>query len=100
MPCEDKNLKLRLAGRLISLIVGGPLLLVTVFEAYLQSFGFYLDHFIIPKLKYGDPMHLRWQDIAWVVFFWPIAILLFYISYRLLKYAFRRELLIGVGQSS
>jgi hypothetical protein len=92
LPHEDKNLKLHLARRLIAVLVGGPLLLVTIVEAYLQNFGFYLDHFVIPKLKYGSPTLLRWQDVAWLALFWPIAILLFYVSFRLLKYAFRREL--------
>jgi hypothetical protein len=83
---------------LISALVGGPLLLVTIVEAYLQSFGFCLDHLAIPELKYGVPMQLRWQDIAWLMLFWPIAILTLYVSYRLLKYAFLRESPLGQGQ--
>jgi hypothetical protein len=91
VPPEGKKLKFHLAGRLISLVVGGPLLLVTIVEAYLQSVGFYLEHLEIPELKYGIPMQLRWQDIVWLMLFWPIAILMLYISHRLLKYAFLRE---------
>jgi hypothetical protein len=92
MSREDKNLGRRSARRIVSFLVGGPLLVVTIVEAYLQSFGFFIDHFVIPKIKYGVPMLLRWQDVAWLVLFWPVAILLFYVSFRLLKYAFRGEL--------
>jgi hypothetical protein len=77
--------------RLSSAFAGGALLLVTLIEAYFQSFGFYEEHYIWPMQKYGVPTALRWQDIVFVVVFWLIAIALLYASYRLLKYAFRRE---------
>jgi len=64
---------------------------VVIIEAYLQSFGFYLGHYVIPELKYGVPTPLRWQDIAWLALFWPVAIVLSYVSYRLLKYAFQHD---------
>jgi hypothetical protein len=78
--------------RIVSAVIGVPLLLVTAFEAYLQSFGFYAEHYTIPMEKLGVRTAIRWQDIVFLVLFWPIAIMLFYVSYRLLKHAFRREL--------
>ena len=75
--------------RLISALVGTSLLLVTLVEAYFQSFGFYEEHYIIPRAKYGVLTPLRWQDIAFLLVFWPMAITLFYASYRLLRYALR-----------
>jgi hypothetical protein len=77
--------------RLISALVGSLLLLGTLVEAYFQSFGFYQEHFIWPKEKYGVLTPLRWQDIVFLVVFWFVAIGLFYVSYRHLKYALRRE---------
>ena len=75
--------------RVIAALVGIPLLLVTLFEAYLQSFGFYWEHYTLPIEKYGVRTPLRWQDIAFLAVFWPIAVPLFYFSYRLLRFAFR-----------
>lgn len=79
-----------LKGRLAAALGGVLLLLVTTFEAYLQSFGFYNEHYVIPKEKYGVLTPLRWQDIAFLAIFWPIAVAAFYFSYRLLRYAIRR----------
>jgi NADH:ubiquinone oxidoreductase subunit 5 (subunit L)/multisubunit Na+/H+ antiporter MnhA subunit len=80
-----------LPRRLISALVGGLLLLGTLIEGYFQSFGFYQEHYVWPKEKYGALTPLRWQDIVFLVAFWVIAAALFYLSYRLLRYAFRRE---------
>jgi hypothetical protein len=81
--------------RFISALVGGVLLLGTLVEADFQSFGFYQEHYVWPVQKYGVPTPLRWQDMAFLVLFWLIAIALFYASYRLLKYAVRRDLSVG-----
>jgi hypothetical protein len=77
--------------RAIAGLAGVPLLLVTVLEAYFQSVGFYAEHYTIPMEKFGVRTPLRWQDIVFQAAFWPIAIVLINISYRLLKYAFQRE---------
>ena len=62
-----------------------PLLLVVLYEAYFQSFGFYAEHWTIPTEKYGTA--LRWQDIVFLVFIWPILLTLFYVSCHLLQSA-------------
>lgn len=77
--------------RAIAGLAGVPLLLVTLREAYFQSFGFYAEHYTVPMEKFGVRTPLRWQDIMFLAVFWPTAIALIYVSYRLLKYAFRRE---------
>lgn len=74
--------------RVIAGLVGLPVLLVTLFESFLQSFGFYAEHIIIPVWTYGVRTPLRWQDVVWLCMFWPVALALLCISYRLLKYAF------------
>jgi hypothetical protein len=79
--------------RVLAALVGVPLLLVTLFEAYLQSFGFYAEHYTIPMEKYGVRTPLRWQDVAFLVVFWPVAIALFYAAHRLLRFAVRRQAL-------
>jgi len=71
-----------LAGVLVSLGTG--------VEAYLQSFGFYAEHYVWPKEKYGVLTPLRCQDIVFLAVFWPVAIGLFYLAFRLLKFAFQR----------
>lgn len=77
--------------RLMSALVGGPLLLAVLVEAYIQSFGFYEEHYIIPMVKFGVVTPLRTQDIIFLAAFWPTAVALFYASYRLLKYGLSRE---------
>ena len=77
--------------RLISGLVGGFIILGTLVEGYFQSFGFYQEHYAWPKQKYGVLTPLRWQDIVFLVVFWVVAIALFYVSSKLLRYAFRRQ---------
>jgi len=78
-----------LARRFIPALVGILLLVATVVEGYFQSFGFYEEHYVWPMEKYGVLTPLRWQDILFLVVFWFVAIGLLYLSYRLLRYAFR-----------
>jgi hypothetical protein len=77
------------ARHLISGTVGGLLMLGTLTEAYFQSLGFYQEHYLWPREKYGVLTPLRSQDMAFVISFWFVAMVLFYLSYRLLKYALR-----------
>ena len=87
-----KELGVRTLKRRFMPALAGSLLLVgTLLEAYFQSFGFYEEHYVWPKEKCGVLTPLRWQDVAFLVVFWPVASGLFYMSYRLLKYAFRRQ---------
>jgi hypothetical protein len=71
--------------------LGVPLFLASLYEAFLQSFGFYAEHWTVPIEKYGVRTALRWQDVVFLVVVWAILIGLFYVSYRLLKCTFRRE---------
>jgi hypothetical protein len=77
--------------RVIAGLLGVPLLLLAFYEAYLLSFGFYEKYWTIPIEKIGVRWPLRWQDIFFVVAAWSILLMLFYVSYRLVKYAFRSE---------
>ena len=76
--------------RVNSGLAGVLLLLGSLVEGYFQSFGFYTEHYVWPKEKYGALTPLRWQDIVFLVVFWPMAKGVFYVSYRLRKYAFGR----------
>jgi len=86
-----------LKRRLIPALVGTLLLASTLVEAYFQSFGFYEEHYVWPMEKYGVLTPLRWQDRIFLVGFWFVAIGLLYLSYRLLRYAFRRNPVAGHG---
>jgi hypothetical protein len=77
--------------RLISAILGGLLFSGTAIECYFGTSEFYLEHYTWPKQKYGVLTPLRWQDTLFIVVFWCSAVMLFYLSYRLLKFAFRGE---------
>ena len=79
---------MRTAGhRLVSALSGSFLLVVTLWQSYVQSFGFYREHYVWPREKYGVVIPLRWQDTLFFILFWPVAAGLFYLSYRLLKNA-------------
>lgn len=73
--------------RLVSALWGCFLLVVTLWQSYIQSFGFYREHYVWPREKYGVVIPLRWQDVLFLIIFWPVAAGLFYLSYRLLKNA-------------
>jgi hypothetical protein len=45
----------------------------------------------MPLDKYGVRTPLRWQDVAFIAAVWSVLLVLFYVSYRLLRFAFRRE---------
>jgi hypothetical protein len=80
-----------LKRRFASALTGGVLLLGTLVEGYFQSSGFYQEHYLWPREKYGVLTPLRWQDVAFLSVFWLVAMAVLYLSYRLLKYAFRRD---------
>ena len=73
--------------RIISGVLGGILLVSTIVEAFRACLAFYQDFYLIPIQKYGVLTSLRWQDITFLVAFWLVIIAMFYLSYRLLKYA-------------
>lgn len=72
-------------------LVGGTLLLETLFTAYSSGRSMYYDYYFYPMVKDGYVMPLRWQDITFLVVYWFGAITLLYLSYRLLKYALRHQ---------
>jgi hypothetical protein len=79
------------ARKVISAAVGDILLVCTFTELVWGSFDFYVDFYAMPKEKYGVLTPLRWQDIVFLVAFYLVSGALLYVSFRLLKYAFRRR---------
>jgi hypothetical protein len=77
--------------RVLSGLLGALLLFGTVVEAIRGSLGFYREYYLMPREKYGVITALRWQDIAFFAAFWAVVIALLYVSYRLLRLAFRHE---------
>lgn len=74
-----------------SAFAGSLVLLCTVFETIRGSWGLYLEFYRIPKEKYGVLSPLRWQDGVFIIGFYGLALVLGYLSYRLLSYAFRQR---------
>jgi hypothetical protein len=72
-------------------LVGGTLLLETLFTAYSSGRSMYYDYYLYPMVKDGYVMPLRWQDIVFLVVYWVGAVAVAYVSYRLLKYALRHQ---------
>ena len=76
-----------LLRRIAAAVVGGLLLIGICVEGFFQSFGFYREHYIWPREKYGVLDPLRWQDITFLIVFWVVAAGLLYVCYRIFKYA-------------
>jgi hypothetical protein len=72
-------------------LIGGTLLLETLFTAYSSCRSMYYDYYLYPMVKDRYVMPLRWQDIVSLVVYWFGAIALSYVSYRLLKYPLRHQ---------
>ena len=77
--------------RFASGLVGVSLLLSGLYTAYNLGEQAYYDYFFYPKVKEGYIKPTRWQDIVTLMVLWGGTILLLYLSYRLLKYAFRPQ---------
>ncbi|MGH9735775.1 MAG: hypothetical protein ACRD8A_14435 [Candidatus Acidiferrales bacterium] len=73
----------------ISAMAGGLLSLATVGELVRGTYGFYVDFYLMPEEKYGVLTPPRWQDVVFLIAFYLVSATLLYVSYRLLRYAFR-----------
>jgi hypothetical protein len=80
-----------MSKRVAAALLGVPLFLATLLGAYFQSFNFYVEYWWMPLDKYGVLTPLRWQDVVFIAAVWSVLLVLFYVSYRLLKFAFHRE---------
>jgi len=80
-----------MSKRVTAALLGVPLSLATLWGAYSLSFNFYVEYLWMPLDKYGVRTPLRWQDIVFMAAVWSVLLALFYVSYRLLKFAFHRE---------
>lgn len=77
--------------RFTSALVGAPLLLATAWTGFNLGEQAYYNYYFFPKFKEGYIMPTRWQDFVALVVLWGVTFLLLYVSYRLLKYAFRTQ---------
>jgi hypothetical protein len=75
--------------RVTSALVGAPLLVGAVWTGVSLVEEVYYSYYLFPKFKESYITPTRWQDIVSLVALWGGTILLLYVSYRLLKYAFR-----------
>ena len=80
-----------MSKRFAAALLGVPLFLATAWGAYSLSFNFYVEYWWMPLDKYGVLTPLRWQDVVFIAAVWSVLLALFYVSYRLLKFAFHRE---------
>jgi hypothetical protein len=75
--------------RTTSALVVGLLLVAAAVEAYLLGKYAYYSYYFFPKFKDMYIAPTRWQDFVEFTLNWGEVFLLFYLSYRLLKYALR-----------
>jgi hypothetical protein len=79
----------KIVRRITAAFVGGTLLLESLVTVYSTIERVYYDYYYYPKIKGGYPITVRWQDVVGYAAFLGASFLLLYLSYRLLKYAFR-----------
>jgi len=77
--------------RITAALVGGTLLLETFATVYITGERIYYDYYFYPKVKENYIMPTRWQDFVGLAMFLGATIVILYLSYRLLKYALRRD---------
>ena len=77
--------------RMTAALVGGTLLLETLATVYSTGERIYYDYYFYPKVKDNYITPTRWQDFVGVAMFLGATIVILYLSYRLLKYALRRD---------
>jgi hypothetical protein len=80
-----------MSKRATAALLGVPLFLATVWVACRLTFNFYIEYWWMPLDKYGVRTPLRWQDVVFITAVWCVLLIQFYVSYRLLKFAFRRD---------
>ena len=68
---------------------GSLLLLAALFETCNLFEDLYYNYYFYPRVKDGHIIPARWQDIVALIVLWGGTILLLYVAYRLLRYAFR-----------
>jgi hypothetical protein len=77
--------------RITAAVVGSTLVAETFVTLYTAGQRIYYDYYFYPKVKEGYVIPTRWQDFVGHAVFLAATILVLYLSYRLLKYAFRHE---------
>jgi len=77
--------------RVTAALVGCTVLAETFATLYSTGERIYYDYYFYPKVKEGYVMPVRWQDFFGYAVLLGAAIIVLYVSYRLLKYAFRHE---------
>jgi hypothetical protein len=77
--------------RITAAFMGGTLLLETLATVYSTIERIYYDYYFYPKVKEGYIMPTHWQDFVGHAVFLGGTILVLYLSYWLLKYAFRHK---------
>jgi len=77
--------------RFTSMLIGGPLLVGALWTGVNLAQEAYYSYYLFPKFKEGYITPMRWQDIVSLVLLWGGTAILLYLSYRLLKYAFRHH---------
>jgi hypothetical protein len=63
----------------------------TAYFSYIVAQGLYYSYIVWPKEK-ADEHYIvptRWQDLAFLVVFWVVSLLLFFISFRLIRFALK-----------
>jgi hypothetical protein len=81
----------RRVRQLASALAGASLLLAGFGLAYVFGDDVYENYFLLPRTKEGFISPTRWQDFVFLFGSAVASIMLVFVAYRLLKYAFRAK---------
>lgn len=79
--------------RFLSALVSTLILIPSLYFTYTVGRGMYYEYILFPKLKAQDGYipPTRWQDCAFLAIFWTTAFVLFFVSFRLIRFALHAE---------
>jgi len=80
-------------NRNLSAILAALILIPSFYFSYTVGRGMYYEYVLFPRLKAEDHYiaPTRWQDFAFLAIFWTAAFVLFFVSFRLIRFAFQSE---------
>jgi hypothetical protein len=72
-------------------LLGAAILIPVLYFSYNVGRGMYYGYFLFPKIKAEDHYiaPTRWQDFAFLTIFWTTALVLYFVSFRLLRFAMK-----------
>jgi len=79
--------------RFLSAVLGTAILIPVLYFSFNVGRGMYYEYVLFPKDKVEDHYiaPTRWQDFTFLAIFWTTALVLYFVSFRLLRFAMKPQ---------